>query len=229
MAEHIGKHVHHQLHPLAARADPSAGLSVHRRVCAREPDPVLDVDAARLARHACDGLVRLFLPRSAARHAAARGPGDRAGRRPRQPGGERSPAAGARHGRAAAAAHLDLHERVRLPREPEPGDRPHRADGLPRGKIPQRRSRQGKRRQRAQCLPHQHRPRSHRGGADRGPDRAPHRAVCLRGPDGLGRRPHRHDPVRLARRCLSAGGRQAAGRRRPDRSCRRDRARRSRR
>ena len=60
----ISAHVHHQFHPLADRADPSAGLSVHRRLRAGEPDPVLAVDAARLDRHAADGLVRLFLPRS---------------------------------------------------------------------------------------------------------------------------------------------------------------------
>ena len=35
-------------------------------------------------------------------------------------------------GDRAGAAHLDLHERVRLPREPQPGRRPHRAHRLPR-------------------------------------------------------------------------------------------------
>ena len=94
----IAPHVHRQLHPLAARADPSAGLSVHRRLRAGEPDPVLAVDAARLDRHAGDGLVRLFLPRSGPRHAGARGPRGLAGRRPRQPGGQRGAAAGARLG-----------------------------------------------------------------------------------------------------------------------------------
>ena len=41
-----------RFHPLAARAHPSGGLSVHRRLCAGEPDPVLALDAARLDRHA---------------------------------------------------------------------------------------------------------------------------------------------------------------------------------
>ena len=41
------------------------GLPVHRRFRAGEPDPVLALDAARLDRHGADGLVRLFLPRSA--------------------------------------------------------------------------------------------------------------------------------------------------------------------
>ena len=57
-------YVHRQFHPFAARAHPSGGLSVHRRVRAGEPDPVLAVDAARLARHASDALVRVLLPRS---------------------------------------------------------------------------------------------------------------------------------------------------------------------
>ena len=43
-------HVRPQLHPLANRADPSGGLSVHRRLRARQPGPVLAVAAARLAR-----------------------------------------------------------------------------------------------------------------------------------------------------------------------------------
>ena len=53
-------------------------------------------------------------------------------------------------GERAAAAHFDLHERVRLPREPQPGRRPDRAHRLSRRQVPQRRSRQGERRQRAQ-------------------------------------------------------------------------------
>ena len=43
----------------------------------------------------------------------------------------------------------------------------------------------------------------------------------------VGRRPDRHDPVRLAPRCLSAGRRAGAGRRGPDRDRRRNRAGRS--
>ena len=150
----VSPHVHHQLHPLAARAHPSAGLSVHRRLCAGEPDPVLALDAARLDRHAGHGLVRLFLPRSGPRHAAARGPRGLAGRRPRQPGRQRGAAAGTGPERPAAAAHFDLHERVRLPREPQPGVRPDRAHGLSRRQVHQRRSRQGERGQRAQRLHH---------------------------------------------------------------------------
>ena len=55
------------------------------------------------------------------------------------------------------------------------------------------------------------------------------RIVPLRagGAGGRRRRAHRHDPLRLARRRLSAGGRPAAGGRRPDRDRRRDRAGRS--
>ena len=61
-------------------------------------------------------------------------------------------AAGARPRRQAAAAHLDFHERVRLPREPQPGRRPHRAHRLSARQVPQRRPRQGQRGQRAQSL-----------------------------------------------------------------------------
>ena len=68
------RHVHRRLDPLAALAHPSAGLSVHRRLRACEPDAVLAVDAAGLDRHAGHRLVRLFLPRSGPRHAGARGP-----------------------------------------------------------------------------------------------------------------------------------------------------------
>ena len=69
---------------------------------------------------------------------------------------------------------------------------------------------------------------AHRRGADRRPGRAADRAVRARRADRRGRRPDRHDPVRLARRRLSAGGRPGAGGRRPDRDCRRNRAGRSR-
>ena len=100
-----------------------------------------------------DRLVRLFLPRSAAGDAAARRAGDRAGRRPGQPGRQRGAAGGTRARRRAAAARLDLHERVRLPREPQPGVGPHRAHRLSQGPVPQRRPRQGERGQRAQFVP----------------------------------------------------------------------------
>ncbi len=78
-------HVDLRFDPRANRADHPGGLSLHRRLCAREPGPVLAVEPARLARHAADGLVRLFLPRSAAGDAGARGAGGGAGRRPHQP------------------------------------------------------------------------------------------------------------------------------------------------
>ena len=107
----------------------AGGLSVHRRLCVREPYPVL-AEPARLARHAGDDLVRLFLSRSAARDAGARWPGGCAGRRPRKPGHQRGAAARAGHWRQAAAAHLDLHERVRLPREPQSGRRQDRENRL---------------------------------------------------------------------------------------------------
>ncbi len=45
--------VHHQIDQCAACPDPSAGHAVHRRLRAGQPDPVLDLVAARLDRHAC--------------------------------------------------------------------------------------------------------------------------------------------------------------------------------
>ena len=108
-----------------------------------------------------------------------------------------------------------------------PGLRPDRADGLSRRQIPQRRPRQGERGQRAQRLHHRDGPRPHRRGADRRAGGAADRAVRAGRAGGRGRRPDRHDPIRLARRCLSAGGRPGAGGGRPDRDCRRDRAGRS--
>src|SRR3569833_2391158 len=47
--------------------------------------------------------------------------------------------------RDAAAAHLDLHERVQLPREPLAGVRPRREDRLHAGQVLQCRSGQGER------------------------------------------------------------------------------------
>ena len=64
----------------------------------------------------------------------------------------------------------------------------------------------------------------HRRGADRRPGRAPHRLLRARRRDRRRRRAHRHDPLRLARRRLSARRRAAAGGRGPDRDRRRDRA-----
>ena len=72
VARSWNSNVHRQLDPLAARAHPSRGLSVHRRLRAREPRAVLAVAAARLARHGPDAVVRVFLPRSGARHADRR-------------------------------------------------------------------------------------------------------------------------------------------------------------
>jgi hypothetical protein len=65
--------VRSRLHPLPAGADPPRGPAVHRRVRAGQPVPVLAVVAAGLARHHGDDLVRLFLSRSRARDAGARG------------------------------------------------------------------------------------------------------------------------------------------------------------
>ena len=122
-------------------------------------------------------------------------------------------------GDAAAAAHLDLHERVRLPREPQPGVRPDRADRLSQGPVPQRRPRQGERGQRAQ-LPSSSPAGAPRIGVVQIAGLIARRIVPFvqRGPDRRGRRPHRHDPVRLAGRRLSAGGRRAAGGGGPDRA-----------
>ena len=121
------------------------GYPVHRRLRAREPGAVLVLDAARLARHGADALVRVFLPRPAARDPDRRRPRHFAGRRPRQPRRQCGAAAGtcARHD--AAAARLGLHERVRLPCEPRAGERADRAHRLHAGKIPQCRPRQGER------------------------------------------------------------------------------------
>ena len=152
-----------------------------------------------------DPVVRLLLPRSAAGDAGARRPRRRAGRRPHQPDHHRRAAARARHGRDAAAAHLDLHERVRLPREPQPGRGPRREDRLHARQVLQRRPRQGERRQRAQFAGHRHLGRAaHRRDADRRPRRPPHRLLRARNPAGRRRRALRHDPLRLAPRRLSA-------------------------
>src|SRR5450759_4151258 len=78
--------VHHQFHPRANSADPSGRLSVYRRLCACESDPVLDLDAAWLDRHIADGLVRTVFSRSGAGDAGARGHRCRAGRRTRLDG-----------------------------------------------------------------------------------------------------------------------------------------------
>ena len=160
-------------------------------------DPVLD-------RPDPDRLVRLFLPRSRARHAGRRPAGDQPGRRRRL---------GGRPGRAAARTwprhrrddpHLGVHECVFLPCEPRAGARQDHQDRASAGQIPQRRARQGEQRERAQRPRHRQPQRHGRCGADRRPGGAAHRLL------GRGRWHHRHrrafrpDPLRLARRCLPA-------------------------
>ena len=63
-----------------------------------------------------------------------------------------------------------------------------------------------------------------RRGADRGAGRAAHRLLRAGGPEFGRRRSFRPDPFRLARRCLSAGGRARSGRARLARHRRRNRA-----
>src|ERR1700710_2109227 len=58
--------VHRKFHPRADSAGPSGRLSLHRRLCAGEPDIVLDLDAAWLDRHTTDGVVRAVFPRPGA-------------------------------------------------------------------------------------------------------------------------------------------------------------------
>ena len=97
-----------------------------------------------------DAVVRLFLPRSRAGDAARAGAGRRPGRRRRllrRPG---DAAARARPRRQAAAAGVDLHVGVRLPREPRAGRGAGQARRLSPRRILERRSRQGERSQRAQ-------------------------------------------------------------------------------
>ena len=112
-----------------------------------QPGPVLALDAAGLDRHCLDRLVRAVLPRSRSRHAGARRHRGVAGRRPRLDDRAGAAAGRTRPRRPAAAAHLGLHERVQLPREPQPGGGPHRPHRLPARHLHQRRTRQGQRRQ----------------------------------------------------------------------------------
>src|SRR5437868_4467789 len=65
----VSPDVDRQLHPRTDSAHSSGGLSLHRRLRAGQSDPVLDLDAARLARHFADDMVRAVLPRSGARDA----------------------------------------------------------------------------------------------------------------------------------------------------------------
>jgi hypothetical protein len=123
--------VHRRFHPFAARSDQLRGISVHRRVCAGEPRPVLAMDAARLARGHRDGVVRLLLPRSSPRDAVARRGDRRAGRRAGMPRRRCGSTARAGLERAAAFARFNLHERVRLPCESQPRKRARRTARLP--------------------------------------------------------------------------------------------------
>ena len=97
----------------------------------RDVDPWLAVGAARLDRLGRDAVVRLFLPRSGARDADARRSRRRAGRRRRLLRRPRRAAARTRSRRGAAAARVDLHVGVRLPREPRAGRGPGDAHRLP--------------------------------------------------------------------------------------------------
>ena len=123
----------HRLHPLPARADPSA------RACRSSASSRwsslflfwLWSPLGWLGAMATLWCVYFFRD-PAARHAGARGPRGVAGGRPRQPHRQCGAADGTRARRTAAAARLDLHERVRLPREPQPGDRQDRAHRLSR-------------------------------------------------------------------------------------------------
>src|SRR5215472_16057409 len=125
----INVDVRPQLYPRATRADSPRRLSLHRGLRAGEHRVVSILVAARLAWDAGDALVRLFLPRPAAGHAARRRAGGGARGRPHQPSDERGAAFGTRTRTCGASARVDLHERVRLPREPQPGWRADRTHG----------------------------------------------------------------------------------------------------
>ncbi len=170
-----------------------------------------------------DRLVRLFLPRSGARDAAARRPRGRAGRRPRQPCRQCRAAAGARLGDrplpriSIFMSVFDCHvnrspvagriERIvyragkflnaDLDKASEDNERNCFIIASPRARI----------------------------GVVQIAGLIARRIVPFvqEGQTVARRRPHRHDPVRFPGRRLSAGRRAAAGRRGPDRARRRDR------
>ena len=123
------------------------------------------------------GLVHVLLPRSAALHADRQGSGHQPGRRSRRHGFARRGAEGTRARRADPAARFDLHERLRLPREPLAGRGPHCAYRLHAGQIPERRARQGERRQRAERLRHRDGKRAGGRRADRRAGGAAHRLL----------------------------------------------------
>src|SRR5438094_2002892 len=116
----ISPNVHPRLDPLPTRTDSPRGVAVHRPVRAREPGPVLALDAARLDRDRAHGVVCAVLPRSRAGDAGPRWPGRGTRRRQGEPHHQRGAAAGAQPRRPPDGAGVDLHERVRLPREPQP-------------------------------------------------------------------------------------------------------------
>ena len=182
--------------------------------------PVLD-DAV-LDRPDPDGMVRLFLPRSRARHAGRRPPGGEPGRRRDLGGRVGGAAARARPRQRRDDARLGVHERLFLPCEPRAGARPHHQDRASRRQVPQCRARQGKQRERAQRPGDRQPQRPGRRRADRRAGGAPHRLL------GRGRHQYRHrrafraDPLRLARRRVHAEGGGAARRRRADGGGRRD-------
>ena len=158
-------------------------------------------------------LVRLFLPRSAARDADARRPRGRAGGRPHQHGDAGVPPPELGLGDTAAAPRLDFHERVRLPHQPQPGRRPHRAHrsitpASSSTPISTRRARTTSAIRFVIATP----AAAHRAWC-RSPAwwRAASSASSREGQSVGAGRAHRHDPLRLARRRLSAGGRAAAG------------------
>src|SRR5712671_4069254 len=113
-----------------ARSGEPGRLSVHRWLRARKPGPVLVVDAPRLDWARPYGMVRPLFPRSRAGDAGARGHNCCAGRWPDQQDLPSGAAAGTWSRRAAPDARVDLHERVRLPCEPQPRERSHREDRL---------------------------------------------------------------------------------------------------
>ncbi len=214
-----------QLAPIHPR-----GLSVRRRLCARERSSCSGCGRRSAGSARCATLWCAYFFRDPPRVTPVRdglvvAPAD--GRVSQI--ANAVPPQRARPRRPAAAAHLDLHERVRLPREPQPGRRPRRAHRLSRRHVPQRRSRQGERGQRAQRLRHRHRAPARASAWCRSPawSRGASSASSREGEAvGAG---ERFGMIRFGSRVdvyLPEGAR-AAGGRGPDRDRRRDRARRS--
>ena len=169
--------------PCANRRRSTRGLPVHRRLCACEPRADLAVVAARLDRDGHDAVVRAISSaiRSAVtplRDGIVVAPAD--GRVARID--QRRAACRTGPWDAPVAAGLDLHERVRLPREPQPGGRPRSSassitpasSSMP---ISTRRART------TSAMPSSSRPAggAHRRRADRRPGGAAHRVVRAEG------------------------------------------------